>query len=217
MTVDTNRYLKEEAARLAAENADMRQELVALRQSVHALSALYYVSQQITPQVDVLQLVSEILDAALGVTKASDGSLLLRDDDGSLVFTVVRGSAADRLGGFKLLPGQGIAGWVAEHREPQIVRDVRRDPRFFPGVDETFGFNTRCMVCVPINLDDGRVLGVIEVLNKSSDREFTQEDLDLILVVAQLAATAMRRAERAIAQGQAGASPAGASPAEARP
>jgi GAF domain-containing protein len=55
------------------------------------------------------------------------------------------------------------------------------------------------MVCVPIHLDDGRVLGVIEVLNKVSDREFTQDDLDLMLIVAQLAATAMRRAERAVA------------------
>jgi GAF domain-containing protein len=78
------------------------------------------------------------------------------------------------------------------------VRDVRRDPRFFPAVDEAFGANTRSLVCVPVLLDDGRLLGIIEVLNKTDDREFNQDDLDLILIVAQLAATAMRRAERAI-------------------
>jgi GAF domain-containing protein len=55
------------------------------------------------------------------------------------------------------------------------------------------------MVAVPLQLDDGRVLGVIEVLNKVSDREFTQDDLDLLLIVAELSATAMRRAERATA------------------
>jgi GAF domain-containing protein len=54
------------------------------------------------------------------------------------------------------------------------------------------------MVCVPVYLDDGRVLGVIEVLNKASGLEFTQDDLDQLLIIAQLAATAMRRAERAI-------------------
>jgi Nif-specific regulatory protein len=73
---------------------------------------------------------------------------------------------------------------------------VRLDPRFFARVDEAFGFNTRSLVAVPLVLDDGRVLGVIEALNKVSDREFTQDDLGLLLVVAQLAATAMRRAER---------------------
>jgi GAF domain-containing protein len=53
-------------------------------------------------------------------------------------------------------------------------------------------------VCVPVYLDDGRLLGVIEALNKVSDKEFTPDDMDLLLIVSQLAATAMRRAERAI-------------------
>jgi GAF domain-containing protein len=199
MPTNPLRFTKEEAARLAHENTDLRADLKALRQSVRALSSLYFVSQHITPEVDVLQLLAGILDTALAVLKASDGSLLLTDEEtGELVFTVVRGSAADRLLGYRLPAGTGIAGWVAQHRVPQNVRNVRQDARFYPQVDEAFGFNTRSMVCVPVNLDDGRVLGVVSVLNKVSDREFTQEDLDLILVVAQLAATAMRRAERAI-------------------
>ena len=200
MTGDlTNRYFKEEARRLAEENDDLRREVVALRQSVRALSSLYYASQQISPQVNVLHLLTEILETSLQVLKATDGSLMLVEEPGGvLVFTVVRGAAADKLVGYRLPQGVGIAGWVAQHHQPQVVRDVRRDPRFYPAVDEAFGFNTRSMVCVPVVLDDGRLLGIIEVLNKVSDREFGQDDLDLILIVAQLAATAMRRAERAI-------------------
>ncbi len=200
MTHDLSaRFLKDEATRLAQENDDLRQEVVALRQSVRALSSLFYVSQNITAAIDVRQLLSEILDTSLQVLKASDGSIMLVDDDsGALVFSVVRGTAADDLVGYRLPPEKGIAGWVAQHHQPQVVRDVRRDPRFFPEVDEVFGFKTRSMVCVPVLLDDGRLLGIIEVLNKVSDREFNQDDLDLILIVAQLAATAMRRAERAI-------------------
>jgi len=163
------------------------------------LSSLYYVSQRITPKLDVLQLLGEILDSAITGLNASDGSLMLVDDEtGDLVFSVVRGQAAGRLEGYRLPKGKGIAGWVAAQREPQIVRDVRRDPRFFAQVDEAFGFNTRSMVCAPVYLDDGRLLGIIEVLNKTTENEFNQEDLDLLLIVAQLAATAMRRAERAI-------------------
>ena len=204
MTRDLSlKFLKDEAARLSAENDDLRQEVVALRQSVRALSSLFYVSQNIDAKVDVRQLLSEILDTSLQVLKAEDGSIMLVDDEsGALVFTVVRGSAAESLVGYRLPPHVGIAGWVADHRQPQVVRDVRHDPRFFPEVDEVFGFKTRSMVCVPVLLDDdGRLLGVIEVLNKVSDREFNQDDLDLILIVAQLAATAMRRAERAIESG----------------
>jgi GAF domain-containing protein len=200
MPDETTRFLKEEASRLMDENRDLREELTALRESVRALSALYYLSQEIKPETDVLQLLTDILESALVVLKASDGSLMLVDEEtGELVFAVARGEIADELIGFRIPPGQGIVGWVVAHREPQIVRDVRLDPRFFDRVDELFGFNTRSMVAVPLQLDDGRVLGVIEVLNKVSDREFTQDDLDLLLIVAELAATAMRRAERATA------------------
>lgn len=199
MVGDSLKFLKEEAARLTQENHDLRQELSGLRQSARALSELYYFSQQITPQVDVLRLLGHILQSALLGLNASDGSLMLVDEEtGDLVFSVVRGDASGRLEGYHLPKGVGIAGWVAEHRQPQTVRDVRRDPRFYAQVDEAFGFNTRSIVCVPVYLDDGRLLGVIEVLNKASDDEFTQDDMDLLLIVAQMAATAMRRAERAI-------------------
>jgi len=193
------RYLKIENARLAQENDEMRQELATLQQSVRALSSLYHLSEKITPTLDVLHLVREILDTALVVLKSTDGTIMLADEKtGELVFTVVRGEAAERLQGYRLPPGRGIAGWVALYRRPQIVRDVRSDPRFFSDIDHRFGFNTRSMVCVPIYLDDGRLLGVVEVLNKIGDRDFSDDDLALLLIVAQLAATAMRRAERAL-------------------
>ena len=199
MASDSLKFLKDEAARLTVENHDLRRELTGLRQASRALSTLYYFSQKITPQLDVLQLLANILDSALAGLNASDGSLMLMDEEtGDLVFTVVRGTAASRLTGYRLPKGVGIAGWVAEHRQPQAVHDVRRDQRFYAQVDEAFGFNTRSMVCVPVYLDDGRLLGVIEVLNKVSDKEFTQDDMDLLLIISQLAATAMRRAERAI-------------------
>jgi GAF domain-containing protein len=198
MSDETFRFLKDEAKRLGDENRELRDELRALRESVHALSALYYLSQNITAETDVFKLLSDILDASMAVLKASDGSLMLVDEQsGELVFAVVRGTAADSLHGYRLPAGQGIAGSVAASRRPEIVMDVRRDPRFYALVDETTGIKTRSMVCVPLVLDNGRVLGVIQVLNKISDREFTQDDLDLMLVVAQLAVTAMHRAERA--------------------
>src|SRR3972149_4121020 len=114
MPDDTSRFLQDEARRLADENRDMKQELQALRESVRALSALYNISQHITPETDVMRLLGKILDASLAVLKASDGSLMLMDEaTGELVFVVVRGDGAGRLEGFRLPPRQGIAGAVA--------------------------------------------------------------------------------------------------------
>ncbi len=192
---DPVRFLQLEVARLREENRELKDELAVLRSSVRALNALQDLIEQMNPEMDVLILLDDVLASALAVLDADDGSLLLRDDEtGDLVFAVVHGIARDRLTGFRLPKGQGIAGWVAEHRRPQIVQDVMDDPRFFPQVDETIGFRTRSLACVPL-IDGQRVLGVIEVINKISDREFTSEDQDLLQVVAQLATMAILRAE----------------------
>jgi GAF domain-containing protein len=194
-TRDPIRFIQAEANRLREENRELREELTVLRSSVRVLSALQDLIHRLTPKTDVIAMLDDLLASALTVLGASDGSLLLVDEETSeLVFAVVHGEARDRLVGYRLPPGKGIAGHVAINRTPLVVRDVHNDPRFYPRVDETFGFQTRTLACVPL-LDGDRVLGVIEAINKISDREFSPEDHDLLLVVAQLAAVAIARAE----------------------
>jgi sigma-B regulation protein RsbU (phosphoserine phosphatase) len=195
-TRDPLRSLQLEVSRLRDENRLLREEVAFLHSSIRALSALQDVIQRLTPDMNLIGLLDDLLASALAVVGARDGSLLLLDEDtGELAFAVVHGEARERLVGYRLAPGHGIAGWVAQHKTPQIVQDARGDPRFDPSVDETFGFQTRSIACVPL-LEAGRVLGVIEAVNKTSDRPFTAVDNDLLLVVAQLAAIAIQRAEK---------------------
>jgi phosphoserine phosphatase RsbU/P len=194
-TRDPLRFLQLEVARLSDENRDLKQELTMLRSSVRALSALQDIIQRMTPEMDPLVLIDDLLASALAVVGASDGSLLLRDEETKeMVFAVVHGEARERLTGYRLPPQAGIAGWVVEHKRPLVVRNVREDPRFYPKVDEAFGFHTRSLACVPL-MDAERILGVLEVVNKNYDREFTDQDHDLMMVVAHLASIAILRAE----------------------
>ena len=194
-TRDPLRFLQGEVSRLRQENQELKDELTVLRSSVRGLSAIQDLIQRMTPQTDLLAVLDDLLGSALAVLGASDGSLLLKDDEtDELVFAIVRGEARDRLTGYRLPPGRGIAGWVVENREPTVVQDVRKDPRFYPQVDETFGFTTQTLACVPL-LDGERIVGVIEAVNKLSNREFSAEDYHLLMVVAQLATVAIRRAE----------------------
>lgn len=197
------RMLQLEVSRLRDENRELRTEIAVLHSSIRALSALQDLLQRLTPTTDVLTLLADLLASVLTVVGASDGSLLLVDDETQeLVFAVVHGKAKERLLGYRLSHGQGIAGWVASHRQPQIVQDVLHDSRFSPLVDETFDFQTRSLAAIPL-LDGDRVLGVIEALNKSSDRAFTEIDHDLLRVVAQLAAAVLSRAETVTGESQA--------------
>lgn len=115
-------------------------------------------------------------------------SLLLVDEpSGALKFEVVLGQSADRLKGFSLRPGEGIAGWVFEHAQPLVVPDVKKDARFSPRVDEYVGFTTQSVVCAPLINGGNRVVGVIELINKITpgpDGEHSFNSLDMAVLSA---------------------------------
>jgi GAF domain-containing protein len=189
------RTLQSEVARLRQENGDLREELTRLRSSIRAIRVLQDLIEKLSPEVDVLTWIDDVLASALAAVASEDGSLILVDvDSGELVFAVVHGDARTRLTGYRMPPGEGIAGWVAKYQVPEVVHDPRNDARFSPTIDEMLGFRTHSMVCVPLVAGD-RVLGVIEALNKVSDREFTPQDQDLMMVVAHLASMGIHRAE----------------------
>ena len=189
------RSLQIEFSRLQQENEHLKAELTLLRSSVRALRELQDLIDDLTADSDVLKWIEEILTSALAAVGADDGSLILVDEEsGELVFAVVHGLSREQLLGHRMPIGEGIAGWVAENRIPQIVKDARNDPRFSPLVDEMLGFRTRSLACVPLLAGD-RVLGVIEAINKVSDREFTLQDQDLMMLVAHFASFGIKHAE----------------------
>lgn len=192
---DPVRMLQQEVHRLRSENRELKDELAVLRSSMRGLVALQDVINHLTPDSDVIVLLDDVLASALAAVDASDGSLLLVDEESDeLVFAVVHGSAREELTGFRLALGEGVAGWVAAHHKPALIEDVRKDSRFSDRVDETFGFQTRSLAAVPL-LDGQRMLGVIEAVNKDYERPFSRQDQNLLEVVATLAAIAIRRAE----------------------
>jgi len=82
------------------------------------------------------------------------------------------------------------------------VSKIERDPRFFKGVDEQTGLDTRSLIAVPliagsliaVPLIAGQgVIGVIEVVNKL-DGEFTQDDVRLLESMAGTAAISVENA-----------------------
>ena len=66
--------------------------------------------------------------------------------------TISAGEKAKALKTMALPIGQGIAGWVAQNRKPDMVNDTRKDPRFAGKFDKASGFQTRSLLCVPMIL-----------------------------------------------------------------
>ena len=72
---------------------------------------------------------------------------------------------------------RGIAGHVASTGELLNVSDPYADPRFNPNVDRQTGYRTRSILCGPLRARDGRIVGVIQVLNKRGGGPFLAGDV----------------------------------------
>ena len=117
---------------------------------------------------------------------------LLTDDDSELVFTTIVGAGAESTKGLRLPSGQGIAGWVAMSGQPLVVSDLTQDPRW-AGAAPTSGYTPRSILAAPVGTSE-RLLGVLEVLDRSEDRPEAAADLELLAVVADQAALALEGA-----------------------
>jgi Nif-specific regulatory protein len=136
-----------------------------------------------------------IVTTVTELLSANASSLLLVDPvSHELIVKVATGPVSTGLKEVRLKMGQGVAGWVAEQKKGVIVNDVGHDPRFDPHVDCSTGFTTKSILAVPL-VEEGRVLGVLEVLNTSKPKQFNQADLDLLTAYAAHAAVALRNAQ----------------------
>jgi GAF domain-containing protein len=184
------RFLQRENARLQEENSTLREDSLAFHHYMKALKDLYWATQRITSEENLFNLLDQILYNAMSVLRAEEGSLFLLDEEtDELVFVLVHGDIKNKLRGHRMKSDMGIAGWVAQKREPLIVNNPRQDIRFSLEVDEESSFVTRSILCVPM-ITRGKLIGVIEVLNKQ-DNIFAEADATLLLILAQVAAIAL--------------------------
>ncbi|MDQ3815511.1 MAG: CHASE2 domain-containing protein [Armatimonadota bacterium] len=167
-----------------------RQERETTR-TISTIEALAQVSEIIAAQTQSGQLLDRVLLWAMNVMQATGASALLLDETGqTLHFAAATGPKAVEIMPYTLQLGEGIAGWVAQHGEPVIVNDTRRDERFKRDIDQDIQFTTKSILCVPLRVRD-KMLGVIEVINRLDGSPFTEDDVELLSAVANQAAVVL--------------------------
>ncbi len=143
--------------------------------------------------LDIDKLLKIVLQLAAEVVRAETGSLLILDaKTNELTFDVALGDAGKQLKTIRLKVGEGIAGWVAQERKPQIVNDPANDPRWARKADDKTKFVTRSILCVPM-LYQGQLLGVVQAINKVGDG-FTADDQVILESFASQTAVAIQNA-----------------------
>lgn len=121
------------------------------------------------------------------VLRADRSTLFLIDElTGELRSRVVEGAPGLDI---RVAVGTGLAGWVAMTGIPLRINDVLADDRFDSRWDQKSGYRTQNVVVVPLLGPNGKVIGVIQSLNKRGG--FTDEDEDLLTAVAAITALAV--------------------------
>jgi len=112
---------------------------------------------------------------AVGEMEADRSSIFLLDEARRELWSRVALGMGEQI--IRFPSTRGIAGHVASTGELLNVADPYADPRFNPTVDRQTGYRTRSILCGPLRARDGRIVGVLQILNKRGDGPFMATDV----------------------------------------
>jgi diguanylate cyclase (GGDEF)-like protein len=163
----------------------------ALNKKFDQYIAISELTKGLAPIQNYGTLLQTILDKSAELLKAEQGSLMLIDHDtDALLLEAKKGIVEGVSAKLRISRGEGIAGKVAEIGEPFLVKDVEQDPR--TNQKNRQHYKTSSFVSVPLKIDN-RIIGVLNLSDKTSGEVFDEDDLTLIQTFATHAALVMER------------------------
>jgi signal transduction histidine kinase len=159
-------------------------------------ASLLEISTTLSSTLNLPRLLDIILDATVKLTNVYASSILLIDQQtGNLYFEATSNIPRPQIERIEVPLEGSLAGWVVQHGKPRIIQQVKSEAQFtVPAkVDSLTELSTESLLAVPL-IAKGKVIGVLEVMNKRDQQAFTQEDMETLMAVAGQAAVAIQNA-----------------------
>jgi sigma-B regulation protein RsbU (phosphoserine phosphatase) len=152
------------------------------------LRGLQSITDAALSRLDDEKLLAELLERTKDILEADTAAVLLLDfSSGQLIATAAAGLEEEVRQGVRIPVGRGFAGRIAAEHRPVILDRVDHTTVLNPILTAK---GIRSLMGVPL-VAGGRVIGVMHV-GSMSDRRFTGEDVELLQVAADRAATAVQ-------------------------
>jgi phosphoserine phosphatase RsbU/P len=152
------------------------------------LRAIQSITDSALSRLDERELLAELLDRTREILRADTAAVLLLDSSsGQLIATAAAGLEEEVRQGVRIPMGRGFAGRIAASRQPVILDHVDHTTVLNPIL---WAKGIQSMMGVPM-VASGRVIGVMHVGSMAS-RLFTGEDVDLLQLAADRAASAVQ-------------------------
>ncbi len=130
------------------------------------LATTHQIATEVSSTLDLDALLHTSLQLLADITKAEHASVMLIEQDNSLMVTrAVLGVPANPNNYIRFPIGSGIAGWVAQHRTEALIDDVGKDERWVSMPGGSARKREGAMVAVPLIMQ-GDVLGVISLSHR---------------------------------------------------
>ena len=174
----------------------------ALSDEHRKLGILLSISRSLGQEIQLDRLLTLIVSEVTSAMEAERSSLLLFDPaSNQLVSKVAEGMSTREI---RVPLGVGIAGATAQTRITINIPDAYQDERFNRSYDKASGFRTRSILSAPIIGQNGKLVGVVQVLNKINKQSFTSDDERFLEAICIHLGIALERAEmvEAYLQGQ---------------
>lgn len=156
---------------------------------INKITALNTAVTKLTPKLYNLDILYEtIVDTAAELLRSEKGSLMLPEEN-SLVIKSVKGINRLLTRDIKIEIGEGIAGKVFKDGEPLLVKDIAKVE--LPSIRPRSHYKTGSFVSVPMKFAS-ETIGVLNISDKITGEDFTEQDLDLLNYFSSHASIALK-------------------------
>jgi transcriptional regulator with GAF, ATPase, and Fis domain/tetratricopeptide (TPR) repeat protein len=159
---------------------------------VAQLERLIALFRKLNGTLETAAVLGMALDAAIELTGAERGFVILEDEELGRHVPVARNVDREKVGKSHLKYSRAIAEQAMTTGEPVITVDASADDRFRERTS-VHAMRLRSVIAVPIRSPDG-VLGALYLDNRFSEARFGRADADLLLAFSDQVALALRNA-----------------------
>eukprot|EP01062_Namystynia_karyoxenos_P003914 TRINITY_DN1137_c1_g1_i1.p1 TRINITY_DN1137_c1_g1~~TRINITY_DN1137_c1_g1_i1.p1 ORF type:complete len:1726 (+),score=510.42 TRINITY_DN1137_c1_g1_i1:103-5280(+) len=164
------------------QNAQQHEEL---RQNLEGTRGLLYIAKEVASETNMSMkdMVKKIQAGGSQLLRVDTTLLFLVDieagDEGEGEMWTIYDDSAGKERIVRVPLSSGVSGHVAMNDTVVCLRHAYDSPYFNPALDRKMGYETRQLLCCPVSVSSGDVLGAVQFMNKVDGQPFSAADVEL--------------------------------------
>jgi hypothetical protein len=140
---------------------------------------------KVKPEDKIDSIITSVINLTQNSLNTLASTLLLLDNNHKqeLYFQYSNRLSGKQLQRLQVGRQSGIASWVVRNGKAMLVNNPEKNVGFYKLIDDATGFRTKHALAAPL-ITNGKIIGVIEALNRADGAVFSKSDLNTMMNVA---------------------------------